>query len=136
MHFPIHLPSLPHCLGHHRRSAFPFLPLLFLIIVIVAQPSVNESVGFWPPYPSKIEIRTSFRLPPATSGSTVRLLFFVAYALYLTKLHRSVNMCGLRHPPAIKGAFPTACGRRATDYSFPPPARCFLTIRTSTSRGQ
>ncbi|KAG1716490.1 hypothetical protein ID866_694 [Astraeus odoratus] len=49
-------------------------------------------------------------LPPSSSGSTVKLPYFIAYALHRTKLHPSVTFAALVLLQRLKARFPTARG--------------------------
>ncbi|EIW80626.1 hypothetical protein CONPUDRAFT_82776 [Coniophora puteana RWD-64-598 SS2] len=48
--------------------------------------------------------------PPSSSGSTVKLPYFIAYALHRTKLHASVTFAALVLLQRLKARFPTARG--------------------------
>ena len=50
------------------------------------------------------------KLPLSSSGSTVKLPYFITYALHRTKLHPSVTFASLVLLQQLKACFPTARG--------------------------
>ena len=49
------------------------------------------------------------KYPPTSSGSNMKLLYFIAYALHRMKLHSSVTFAALVLLQRLKARFPTAC---------------------------
>ncbi|KAH7927453.1 hypothetical protein BV22DRAFT_1007019 [Leucogyrophana mollusca] len=106
-----------HNMSSHSRMAFHPAPSVPPTKPPSTQPSSRQQDPFYGhEQTSKLCARFITHLfacpeyPPTSSGSNVKLPYFIAYALHRTKLHSSVTFAALVLLQRLKARFPTARG--------------------------